>query len=267
MQIIDRGRGTPVVLIPGIQGRWEWMAPVVDALSARCRVITFSLCDEPSSGFPTDPAGGFENYLTQLDQVFERTGLSEAMVVGVSYSGPAAMEFTIRHPERVRALVLVSALPPDWQPDARARFYMRAPRLLSPIFLIDAPLRAFREVRAALPRLGPRAWFAVQQLARAARYFISPTRMAARIGWLRQFGFSDPAQIRRPVLVVTGEPGLDRVVSPELTRRYVEAIPHAQHVVIPCTGHLCLVTRPDAFTALVCRFFDEVIGDVRRATA
>ena len=30
--MIDVGSGTPVVLIPGLQGRWEWMAPTVDAL-------------------------------------------------------------------------------------------------------------------------------------------------------------------------------------------------------------------------------------------
>jgi hypothetical protein len=70
MNIIDRGTGTPVVLIPGIQGRWEWMAPAVDALAERCRVVTFSLADEPSSGFAADPARGIDNYLDQLDQVF-----------------------------------------------------------------------------------------------------------------------------------------------------------------------------------------------------
>jgi hypothetical protein len=50
MKIIDRGGGTPVVVIPGIQGRWEWMKPAIDALAQRCRVITFSLADEPSCG-------------------------------------------------------------------------------------------------------------------------------------------------------------------------------------------------------------------------
>ena len=267
MHIIDRGTGTPVVLVPGIQGRWEWMLPAVDALSQRCRVVTFSLCDEPSSGFSSDPTQGIENYLHQLDEVFERAGLTDAVLIGVSYSGPVAMEFTVRHPERVRALVLVSALPPDWQPDARAQFYLRAPLLFSPIFFIDAPIRAFREVRAALPRFGPRARFSATQLRRATRYFLSPTRMASRIRRLRQFRFSDPSAIRQPVLVITGEPGLDRVVAPALTHRYVDAIPHARHAVIPCTGHLCLLTKPDEFTSLVCQFLDEISDDARRATA
>ena len=31
----DRGAGPPLVLVPGIQGRWEWMAPAVDALAGK----------------------------------------------------------------------------------------------------------------------------------------------------------------------------------------------------------------------------------------
>ena len=33
MRIVDEGAGTPVVLVPGVQGRWEWMKPTVDALA------------------------------------------------------------------------------------------------------------------------------------------------------------------------------------------------------------------------------------------
>ena len=52
--IFERGTGQPIVLVPGIQGRWEWMAPTIDALAAYGRAITFSLCDEPTSGFTWD---------------------------------------------------------------------------------------------------------------------------------------------------------------------------------------------------------------------
>ena len=40
MTIVDRGRGLPVVLIPGVQGRWEYLRPAVDALAGICRVLT-----------------------------------------------------------------------------------------------------------------------------------------------------------------------------------------------------------------------------------
>jgi pimeloyl-ACP methyl ester carboxylesterase len=267
VHIVDRGSGVAVVMLPGIQGRWEWMTPAVDALAKSCRLITFSLCDEPSSGFPVDHARGVENYLDQLETVFHRLALSEAVLIGVSYAGPIAMEFAVRHPDRVRGLLLVSALPPDWQPDRRARFYLRAPRLFSPVFFVDAPLRAQREVRAALPTIAEQLRFSIGQTTRLFQAFLSPSRMATRLQWLGQFQFSDPSGFRKPTMVVTGEPGLDRVVRPELTRRYLDALPGARYAMIPRTGHLGSLTRPTAFAEIVHRFVDEISDDFHRASA
>jgi len=267
MHVIDRGSGPAVVLMPGIQGRWEWMAPTVDALAARCRVITYSLCDEPTSGFPCDPGLGIDNYLAQLDAVLDRAGLDDAVLIGVSYSGPIAAEFAMRRRDRVRALVLVSALPTDWTPNPRARFYLRAPWLLSPLFLVDAPTRAMREIRAALPTLGERIRFSAGQLSRVTRNRVSPARMACRVQWNERYQFGDPAGIDRPVLVITGEDGLDRVVPPELTRRYVAAVRDVRHVVLAGTGHLGLLTKPAQFAGLVGSFVDEIAIHDRRASA
>ena len=57
-----------------------------------------------------------------------------------------------------------------------------------------------------------------------------------------------------PVLLVTGEPGLDRVVPVEVTRRYLDQFAAAEHVVLKRTGHIGLVTRPDAFAGVLERF-------------
>jgi hypothetical protein len=29
VRVVDIGSGEPVVLVPGLQGRWEWMRPAV----------------------------------------------------------------------------------------------------------------------------------------------------------------------------------------------------------------------------------------------
>jgi pimeloyl-ACP methyl ester carboxylesterase len=265
--VIDRGHGMPVVLLPGLQGRWEWLAPAVDALAERCRVITFSLCDEPTSGFAWSPELGIDNYVAQIEEVLDRAGVDEAVIVGVSYSGPVATEFATRHPDRVRALVLVSALPTDWTPNFRARFYLRAPWLLSPLFLLDAPTRAMPEIRAALPRLNDRVRFSAWQAMRVMRSFVSPARMAGRIRLCAQHQFADPSGFRRPVLLITGEDALDRVVPPPQTRRYLKYFPHARHEVIARTGHLGCLTKSNEFAELVRKFVDEIGTDGRRATA
>ena len=45
-EIVESGHGAPLVLIPGVQGRWEYSRGIVEALARFYRVITFSLCDE-----------------------------------------------------------------------------------------------------------------------------------------------------------------------------------------------------------------------------
>ena len=66
MNITDRGSGTPIVVIPGIQGRWEWMKPGIDALAQHGRVITFSLADEPSARARFDETAGIWSYVEQV---------------------------------------------------------------------------------------------------------------------------------------------------------------------------------------------------------
>ena len=69
------------------------------------------------------------------------------------------------------------------------------------------------------------------------------------------------------MLVITGEDGLDRVVSPDLTRRYLSALPDARHAVLPRTGHIGLLTKPAEFADLVRRFADETVNAERRNSA
>lgn len=254
--MIDRGVGVPVVLVPGIQGRWEWMAPTVDALAARCRVVTFSLCDEPTSTFGCDEARGFDNYLAQIDEALDRAGLAAATIAGVSYGGLIAAEYAARRPRRVARLVLVSALPLDWTPDRRARFYLRAPRLLSPLFLAASPGRVLPEIRTAIPAAAERRRFLVAHGSRVARAFLSPARMARRVRWLEAHRFAAPQRIQAPALVITGEARLDRVVPTSSTLRYVSTLASARHVVLPRTGHLGVITRPETFAGLVAEFAD-----------
>jgi len=56
-----------VVVIPGIQGRWEWMTPAIDALAATTRVLSVSLAGEPRSGARFDPSRGLDAFLDQID--------------------------------------------------------------------------------------------------------------------------------------------------------------------------------------------------------
>ena len=265
MNFVDRGSGPPVVLIPGVQGRWEWMTPAVDALAQRCRVLTFSLADEPTCGGRFDEQHGFDCYVDQVREALDAAGLRQATMCGVSYGGLIASAFAARHPERTSALVLVSALPAGWQPNARVRLYLRAPRLLTPVFLI-ASLRMYREIAAAndntvrrLTAAGAHAW-------RAATHIFSPTRMARRVRLVAALDLrQELARAAPPVLIVTGDPALDRVVPVTATHEYLTLFPHASTATIARTGHLGLITRPDIFTEIVATFAERVTAAGTRA--
>src|SRR6476660_7577852 len=136
MRLFDSGSGTPLVVVPGIQGRWEWMRPGIDALAASCRVVTFSLCDEPCSEARFDEPTGFACYVDQIREALDQVKLERAAICGVSYGGLIAAAFAARYPSRVSALVLASALPPSWTPNRRVLAYMRTPRLLAPLFFL-----------------------------------------------------------------------------------------------------------------------------------
>jgi len=254
--MIDTGSGIPIVLIPGLQGRWEWMRPTVDALAKHHRVITFSLCDERSSPFPCDLAKAFENYVEQVDLALDRAGVDTAIIAGVSYGGLIASEYAARRPARVAGLVLASALHKTWQPDLRQSRFLRSPRLLLPLFLATAPGRMNPELSAAIPLMGDRLRFKARQGASAAFALASPGKMARRIAWAAAHQFAEPHGVQAPALVVTGEPGLDRILPVDVTCRYLEDLDSAQHVVMKHTGHLGSVTRPDEFADVLGRFVD-----------
>ena len=112
--MIDRGGGNPVVLVPGIQGRWEWMAPTVDALAARGRVITGSLPGDAGSLCAIDRALGFESYTHWLDELLARAGVARVALCGVSFGGWVALHYAAARPERVATLTLVSTPSPVW---------------------------------------------------------------------------------------------------------------------------------------------------------
>ncbi|MES1255962.1 MAG: hypothetical protein ABUS56_10165, partial [Acidobacteriota bacterium] len=66
MQLVDEGSGPALVLVPGIQGRWEYLRPAIAALAPGFRVLTFSLADEPSAGGAGGRTRGFADYVEQV---------------------------------------------------------------------------------------------------------------------------------------------------------------------------------------------------------
>ena len=249
-------------MIPGIQGRWEWMKPALAELQRGLRTISYTLCGDFGSARRYDRAAGFDNYLAQLDEVFEATGLERAALCGISYGGLIALRYAATRPARVTALALVSSPAPGWVPTEQQRRYVARPWLSAPAFVLTSPGRIWPEIRSARGTIRSGLAFAVSHAARVLAAPMMPSNMAARVTLQQGLDFApDCAAVRPPTLVVTGDEALDRVVPARVTRRYVDLIAGARHERLDGTGHLGLVTQPERFAAVVTEFVRAHAGD------
>ncbi|HEY3045254.1 MAG TPA: alpha/beta hydrolase [Vicinamibacterales bacterium] len=260
MQIVEQGTGPALVLIPGLQGRWEYVRPTVDALSSAFRVITFPLCDEPGSDFAFDEGRGFDCYVDQVRAILDHRAIDRAIVCGISFGGLIALAFAAAHSGRTSALVLASTPGPGWHLRRRHEVYARLPFLLGPLFLAETPWRLRRELATAFPERAARVRFAGVQLRTLVSAPLSFARMACRARMIAALdAAADCARIGAPTLVVTGERALDHVVSVDDSVGYVSLIRGARGVVLERTGHLGSITRPADFAAIVREFADSFL--------
>jgi len=255
--VFDAGQGSPLIVIPGVQGRWEWMKPALRELQKRCRTVSYTLCGDIGSGATFTPALGFDNYVRQLDDIFERTGLTQAALCGVSYGGFIALRYAAIRPERVTSLIFASSPAPGWTPTERQLRYVSHPWRSSPAFVVNAPLRLWPEIRGAYDTWRERVRFAAGHAVRVLAAPMLPPVMAARVTLQQAIDFMpDCARVKAPTLVVTGEDHLDKIVPAEITRRYATLIPGAQYARLDRTGHIGLVTHPERFAEIVAGFID-----------
>jgi 3-oxoadipate enol-lactonase len=246
MDIVDRGSGPPLVLIPGLQGRWEYMRRAVAALSSCFRVVTFSL-----------DADDLDGYAEQVGAAMSAKGIEKATICGVSFGGLIAVRFAALHPARCQALVLASTPRPALQLRRKHRIYMRAPLILGPLFLAESPFRLRPEVLAAIPDRRARRRFALDGVRTMLSAPVSLRRMAARARIIAASDLeADCARISAPTLVITGEAGLDHVVPVEGSSEYTRRIANARAFVLERTGHLGSITRPEAFCEVIRTFVE-----------
>jgi len=240
--MFDKGSGTALIVIPGLQGRWEWMRPALEHLARYGRTVSYSLA----------PAGTFDDLLRQVDRVFEEKGLTRAALCGVSFGGTIALRYAALHPDRVSRLVIVSSPGPGWRANAEQTRYVSRPLLTLPLFLLAASRRLRAELGPALPRATERMRFVARAGVTALRYPASPRLMAQRVRLMQTVDLAAEARrITAPTLVLTGHPSLDLVVPIESTRQYLTFIRGSRYEMMETTGHAGSLTQPLTLARLV----------------
>ena len=263
----EHGSGDPLLLIMGLAAdSMAWLFQIPD-FSKHYRTIVF---DNRGVGRSSKPAGPYSIHQMADDAagLLDVIGISRAHVVGVSMGGMIAQELALRHPQRVRGLVLACTYPePDADIERQREFSVGQ---------LGGNVTAGGEIQIDLKALDPMAFF--QQLLPLAfnQEFIEkelPKIMPLFAGAL-QYGFSMEAilgqvaavmshkatdrlhQITSPTLVITGD--ADRLVPPANSDVLAKYIPGARLVKIAGGSHGFNFETPDIFNRAVLTFLAGV---------
>ena len=111
LHYVDRGRGTPIVMIHGLGGQLRNFNYLLDELAEHHRVI---LVDRPGSGYSRRARNdGFESISRQGDlllKLFDHLSLEKPWVVGHSLGGAIALSLGLHHAEKLSGLALLAPL-------------------------------------------------------------------------------------------------------------------------------------------------------------
>jgi 3-oxoadipate enol-lactonase len=237
------GRGPAVLLIMGFGATREGWARTIPTLARRFRVLSFDnrgVGDSAASVWPYSVRRMADDAVAVLDAA----GEDRAHVYGISLGGMVAQEIALRHPQRVRALVLGATTP-------------GGPRAV----LGETPALTFFG-RSTLVAREEAAWAAVpylygertrrrhaerigEDIARRLPFAAGPVTHTQQLVAAATHSTVDRlGDIRAPTFVVHGEE--DAIVPADNARLLADGIPGAQLRLWRRAGHLYVTDEPHA---------------------
>jgi len=246
------GDGEPLLLIRGLGSTCEGFKPQVDGLSPHFRVISF---DNRCVGRTEQPQEPFTiaDMADDTAALLDAIGVEKAHVFGVSLGGMVAQEFALRHPARVRRLVLACT-------HAGPRTAARAPDWAIRIFEESRDMPRRDALRHSIPLLfSSRTVTENPELVEAALAIMEHNNQP-KSSYLLQLGavmrhdtFDRLSEITHPTLVMTGTE--DTLVAPGNSRLIADRIPGARFIEFEKTGHVFFTEIPQTVNKVLIDFF------------
>lgn len=245
----EAGAGSPLVLIPGIQGSSRFCEPQLAGLADQFRVIAW---DPPGAGDSDDPDEfiGIEGYADCLAAFLRAVDAAPAHVGGLSWGGVLALEFYRRHPELVASLLLIDTYA-GWKGSLSPEEY--AARRATVIEQLETQPPDFKPASipgVMHPDATPKAKAALEQELRDSH----PAGWRAMARALLDVDARDVLPtITVPTVLIWGE--ADERAPLPIAEAMRDAIPGAQLFTIPGAGHMSSLEQPDAFNRTVREFY------------
>ena len=236
-----RGEGAPIVMIHGAQGDQTMFAGLAEDFSASHRVLTF---DQRGSGLSDKPDLAYSIAMLADDTagLMDYLGISAAHVIGVSMGGMIAEELALRHPQKIKSLVLGCTTAGGSKSirlggSALANAYSTQP------MTAEERGKALAEAAFSKGYLAQHPEIITSMIDSRRHRPIDSSAFAHRMKAAVEHDTYDRLpQIKSPTLVITGKD--DALISWENSRIIAERIQGAKLVVLEPAGHCFWLEQP-----------------------
>lgn len=268
LEYAEAWSGPPILVAHGILGGWD-QGMLVTQLAPRgersLHVISVSRWGYLRSPIPRNREhrsheAQADAYASLLDQL----GIDKVAMVGISGGGPSAIQFALRHPDRVWALVSIAGVTGRLDPSLTRKERMFLKVLNHDLGMLT--LRTFaRQWVMSLYGMTPERFAAFKSQPEKVRvleaiYFPHPFAMRRQGFALDMERFPSipryPVErIEVPTLAVHGT--ADGTVPMSHSRFLAENVPGAQLLTIEGGGHLAIVTHKETAVTRVYQFLQK----------
>lgn len=254
LNVVERGRGTPIVLAHGFPLDHSMWNAQIDHLATRYRVIAPDLRGFGRSQVVPGVAS-MEQMADDLAAMLDTLGIADRVVFcGLSMGGYVAFQFWRKYRQRLRALVLCDTRSVADTADGAAGRRKTAEQVLK------SGTQGLAD--GMMPKLFAESTVRDQpQLVASVRGVIertSPQGVAAALEGLatRPDVTGELAKIDLPTLLAVGEH--DAISSADEMSTLAKGIPNAEFRIIPWAGHMAPLENPTAFHEALDPFLHRV---------
>ncbi len=248
------GEGEPLLLIRGLGSTCEGFKAQVEGLSPHFRVISFDNRCVGRSDQPQEPFT-IADMADDTAALLDALGVPSAHVFGVSLGGMVAQELALRHPARVRRLVLACT-------HAGPRTAARSPEWAVRLFNESRDMPRADALKHSVPLLFARKTIDERPELIEETLAVMAGNNQPKSSYLLQLGavmqhetFDRLAQISHPTLVLTGTE--DTLVDPDNSRMIAKRIPGARLLELEETGHVFFTEKADEVNRTLVDFLRE----------
>jgi esterase len=243
----------PLLCLHGITQTAHSWDEVATELAADYRVLCFDQRGHGDSDWAPDGDYTRQTQAADLDAITDALGVRQFILAGMSMGGINSITFTARHPQKVRALIVVDVSPEiQVKGVENIRSFIQAPDELDSFEAFVERAHQFNP-RRSLDNIRSRLSYNLKQLPNGK--WTWKYDKALRSGE-RSFQASalqnlwdDVRVIRCPTLIIKG--GESDILSAESASKLQAAIPESRLAIVSGAGHSVMGDNPGAFVGAV----------------